>query len=753
MRAATLVALLALMVPSAGGSWGVGELMAQVSPVELSRVDFRGNFAFPRDSLSRAIFNRGTRCRSWLLWPFCKFGAGFSIDHRLLNGRELPGDILRLRSYYGSRGFKETRVDTVMVRPTENRVSLLFQIEEGRPVRVSTLSVLGLEGLEQLDLRADLPIREGDLLSTIDLDAARDSLIQRLQNRGYPRADVMRTSLVPADSPYEARVTFEVDAGPHAVFGPVTLVGNSELSDRVVRRMLPFREGQEYSRARRQEAQRNLYSIEMIQHVAIDEAVDPAGSLPDSVVPLQVTVTEGSVHRVRSGVGWSTSDCLNTEGRWTSRNFFGGARRLQIRARLSNLVSEQLHDGICYQSGVGDFGGLNWLVSADFSQPWIFNQRLALGASLFHERQSLQDVFVRQAVGLDLSLSRTVGPSTSLTFAYRPQLTQLEAAEVFFCTTFLVCTPEDISGLQDPNWLAPLAINLVRDRTNSLLNPSRGYQALLSVEHASNVTGSDFAYNRVFAGLTRYVEVRRGQIFAARIQAGWIGAGTFSLLGGGADIIHPQKRFYSGGANSVRGFAQNQLGPRVLTVAVDRVLFSVSETVGPPCTPGQVMDLTCDANPLTDEAFRTPRPTGGRVVVEGGLEYRVPLGPRVEAAVFADFGRVWAEEESGAPSSFEVSPGVGVRYLSPIGPIRVDLGYRFRGIEDLQVVTSQIRPFDPSRDDATDRIERSMGGEVETLDFVVLDELALLGPPVSFGPRDGFSLNRFQLHLSIGQAF
>ena len=122
------------------------------------------------------------------------------------------------------------------------------------------------------------------------------------------------------------------------------------------------------------------------------------------------------------------------------------------------------------------------------------------------------------------------------------------------------------------------------------------------------------------------------------------------------------------------------------------------------------------------------------MVVEGGLEYRVPLGPRVEAAVFADFGRIWAEAESEAVSRFEVAPGVGVRYMSPIGPIRIDLGYRFRGIEDLQVVTSQIRPFDPTRDDESDRITRFVNGTEETLDFVLVDELAVLGPPWPSAP-------------------
>ena len=93
-----------------------------------------------------------------------------------------------------------------------------------------------------------------------------------------------------------------------------------------------------------------------------------------------------------------------------------------------------------------------------------------------------------------------------------------------------------------------------------------------------------------------------------------------------------------------------------------------------------------------------------------------------------------------------------MRYLSPIGPLRVDLGYRFRGDERLQVVTSQIRAFGPD-DDAEDRISRSVDGQEEVIDYVPSGELALLGPLVSFGPSGGFSLRRLQLHFSIGQAF
>ena len=729
-----------------------GETSAQQGLTELSRVVFEGNQAFPEDSLSRTIMNRSTRCRTVLLAPFCALGVPFSVDRQFLNERELSSDIFRLQSYFSRRGYREVQVDTFVVRFPEKPARLVFRILEGEPLRVASIEIRGAAKIEGLEGFALLPLEEGEVLSSIDLSAARDTLIERLENRGYPRADVITLSRRSRSNPYLADVIFDIKPGPYAVFGPISLTGNVELSDSSIRKLLPFQEGMEYSSARTLEGQRNLFAIEMVQHVTIEEAVDPGGSVPDSVVPLQVRISEGEVHRMRAGFGWSTADCLNTESRWVSRNFMGGARRMQVRARLSNIMSETLYDPVCGQSAVGDFGGLNWLVSADFSQPRIFSG-FSLGSSLFFEKQSLQDVFVRKAVGLDLSLARILGSNNSLTFSYRPQLTELEAAEIFFCTSFRVCRPDDISGLQDPNWLAPVGVSLVRDKTNSLLNPSRGYQMVVDLEHASMMTGSSFEYNRLSAEIGTYEELGDQQVLAGRIRAGWVGSGNFNLSMGGVEVIHPQKRFYSGGANSVRGFAQNQLGSRVLTIDSPQLLLADPITGESPCTPSEIMELQCDANSLVDGMFGTPRPTGGQMVLEGGLEYRVMLASKFQGAVFTDFGRVWNSSELAESGDLEVTPGIGFRYLSPIGPIRVDVGYRFRESSSLQVVTPQIRPFDAARDRQDDKIRGLVNSTERIFDFVRMDDLALLDSKVIFDKVDGFSLSRFQLHLSIGQAF
>jgi outer membrane protein insertion porin family/translocation and assembly module TamA len=427
----------------------------------------------------------------------------------------------------------------------------------------------------------------------------------------------------------------------------------------------------------------------------------------------------------------------------------GGARRLQVRGRLANVLAEGLHEPFCPDAGVGVYGELNWLVAADFVQPWIFSPRNSLSIGIYGERTSLPDVFVRKAVGANLVLVRSLGRATPLSLSYRPQLSRLTAAEVFFCTSFLACAPEDIEVVQGANWLAPIGANLSTDRTDNLLNPRAGFRAAIDFEHAGSWTGSNYAYNRALGELSAYHGAGAANVIATRLRAGWIGPGEFELLEEAGDVAHPQKRFFAGGSNSVRGFAQNRLGPKVLTVSAEQLL--IADTVGgtPVCTIEEIQELTCDASGLDEDEF-TPQPTGGTRLLEGSLELRFPITPvAFEGVAFVDVGQVWDEEEALELGDLEWTPGMGVRYYSPIGPIRLDLAYRSQGVERLRVVTGQVEPCTASGEpgDPCEAIEGSSGPG-----FLRIGELALLGPTVPFGRGRSF-LERLQLHFSIGQAF
>ena len=719
---------------------------SQVGRTEVSEVAFQGNQSFPDDSLSRAIVTRETECRSVVFTPFCWAGADFALQRFYLPERDVPLDRLRLEAWYYQRGFREISVDTLTSLGEEGRATVSFIIDEGEPVIATRVEFEGGEGINEDGLLEGLPLQPGERLSILALDATRDTLERRLANRGYGRVNVLRRHLIPAVEPHTALVTFDIDTGSRVRYGPIMVSGNSELSEATVLNTLQFSTGDLYSRDEVQQGQGRLFGLDIIRSASVTSDFQ---SDPDSVIPITVNVVEGDAYRVRYGGGWTTAECFGVEAQWAARNFVGGGRLLQIRGRVANVLTPQFQNVLCPQGGTEEFGELTGTLSLDFAQPWIFSTRNSFSTALFIERQSLPDVFIREAVGVELALTRLIGPQTSFTLSYRPELSRLDAAEVLFCTNLLVCSPEDVSILQDANWLAPIGFSFTRNLANNILNPNRGYSVVLEVEHASQWTGSNFRYDRAIAEGTLYSGLGRSGVFAARIRGGWVGSGAFEALlltPGTFDLVHPQKRFYAGGANSVRGFAQGRLGPRVLTI--DPVRLLEPGTAGAGCNPSQLMDLSCDPASIKEGRF-VPRPTGGTRVLEGNLELRFPIGLNLEGVMFTDVGQVWGGRDEVDLSKLAVTPGVGVRYLSPVGPIRIDLGYRFREGEPLAVVTSQLEVFNPNVHEESERIR--IDGNV--IPYVRTNELAALKTSRLFGEASPLSLQRFQLHISIGQAF
>jgi len=714
---------------------------AQIPTPEIQNVRFDGNVTFPADSLAAAIVTQETECRSKVLVvPFCVLGVDFALRRAYLRTRELPRDQARLMIWYQRRGFLGVQVDTPTVVGGAGVTDVIFRIEEGRPVIADTITFLGVTGAGR-GILADLPLRQGDRLSTLALDATSDTIRRRLNNQGYAYADVLRRAFRPAADPYAAEVTFEIVTGPRVRYGRIDVAGLDNLELATVLRTIRISSGDVFSIDQLEEARGRLSALEIVRNASVVAGLNPE---PDSVVDVQVSLQEGDAYRMRVGGGWTTAECLNVEARWASRNFLGGGRSLQVRGRAGNVLAPEFGDVLCTQSGDGDFSTLTWLGSVDFLQPWIFSTRNSATASVFVERQTLPDVFIRRAVGFRAGLGRTIAPRTVLTGFYRPELSELDADDALFCTGFLVCSPDDIAALEGANWVAPVGVSLSQDRSDDLLNPRRGRRLSIEYETAASWTASDFRYARVVGEGAWYAPLTGSTVVASRLRGGWVSAGGFADLGDQSqDVVHPQKRFYAGGANSVRGFGQSRLGPRVLVTNPSDLTTPMADG-GAGCTPQQVVALTCDASALAESRF-DPQPTGGTRVLEANLEFRVGLATWLEMVAFGDVGQAWGTGESIALEDLEFTPGVGIRFPSPVGPIRLDLAYRFAGQDDLSVITTQLRPYDQIFDD----LDSCLGGDCTLTPWVVTDQLAALTGMVPFGSDSG----RLQFHVSIGQAF
>ena len=730
-------------------------LAAQPAREEIASLEFEGNEAFTDAELERAVLTRVSSCPFILSVTTCLLGIDWGRDRSYYSPRAVAYDVESLTTLYRAHGFRAIDIESRVERRDDASVAVTFVISEGVPFRVGSIELAGDSLPPGLDREGAFPIDVGDPLSFLLLQETTDSLTRRLRDQGYASAEVFNGYRLARGD--EAHVIYRVELGPRATFGPVRVTGNELVSAGVILERLPFREGELFRESRIREAQRNLHELDIVARAVVRR--DTARVQSDSVMPIVVEVVEGDAHRVRVDVGGNSAECLNFEGRWTSRSFFGGGRTLRARARVSNLLAPTLQSTVlCAQAGEGDYGRVNWLAGIDFNQPSILSPRTSLLAGIFAERQSLNNIYVRRGFGVEVGLSRALGGNSFMNARFRPQLNQLDAAEVTLCATFLACSPEDIDVLSGTRWLSPVALSVNRDETDNVFSPAHGYRALVDVEWADAITGSDYSYLRTVADGSLYRPVDSRTVFATRFRAGYIRPGGFvgrlsDTEGGRADIVPSEKRFYGGGANSLRGFAQSSLGPRSLSIPVEELLRRLGPSADPACTPEAVRDLTCDGTPLAASDLYQQRPIGGLATVEASAEVRFRLTDGLLGGVaFVDVGQVWRETVSFG--DVEWSPGIGLRYNTLVGPIRVDVAYSFRDREALQVVTSRIRPFVPGEDAAADRIDIAPAGEsAEYIDWVVSDNLALLDPKVLFGDEPGFSLRRFRLHFSIGQAF
>ena len=693
---------------------------------EVVSLQFEGNRAYSDAQLASAVATGQTRCTSTLFYfpfPFCPLtNWGFAHDRAYLDTRQLAADLLRLRLFYRRRGYRSVRVDTTVER-LDGRARVTFRVEEGDPVRVDTLRITGLqEAMAPERARELVPLSSGEPLDLTRLQSGENAIVTRLRDTGYPEAVVLREYFIPTDAP-GARVTLDVEPGPRTRIGEVAVTGTRSLSPAVIRQFLDVEEGDLFRQDRISEGQRNLYGLEAVQYANI---VSSGMTGSDSLYRLTAEITEAPMRRVRAGGGFTTTDCVQTEGRFVHRNLFGGARRFEASASFSNILARQFQGGLPCPGVSPDtvFQKLNFQFQVNLRQPYFLDGRNRLDASLFLGRESVPGLYVRNTRGGELSVTRRLRPRMNLSLAYRPELTSFgeASADVFFCVNFGFCTPGDIEAITQSRWLSPLRADWRYDRTNAPFSPTDGFYANLEAETAAGVTGSEYPYMRFVVDAADFSEVAGDVVFAVHLRSGLVeptGRGTFrqedGVLEAGVEVVHPRKRFFAGGPNSVRGFDQFLLGPTVLLLNANE--YCTGATTLEECVPG-----------LAPSAFEE-RPVGGNALIESSFELRWRTSEDWEVVGFLDVGELAAD--LGTIEAPVASPGVGVRFFSPVGPLRLDVGYDTSGAEELPVVAEFAQ-----------------------------SELLELGFPVRYdpighddpGPATEF-FRRLQVHLSIGEAF
>jgi outer membrane protein assembly factor BamA len=643
----------------------VAPLRAQDEPLIVRGLSFKGNHALDAMQLAAAI---ATTNSSWFARASLVRWIGLG-EKRIFDQLEFDRDVLRITLLYRKSGYMNVAVDTA-VRRTEKDIYITFLIDEGPPVILDSLEVLGLDSVAKPGVvTRDLPLRAGDPFSRILLDATSDTLVRRLRNQGYPDAIAFQ-SFERDKTDLSANAAVDLQTGPRSDVGGITISGTERTSPKVARSLLATRPGQQFSQEDLYRSQRNLYRSELYSFAAvgIDSATyDPAAES----VPLTVRVAESKPRRARGSVGYATDDCFRVGAGIAFRNFAGGGRILDINGRLSKIgvgapTDWGMQDGfLCSQLKPDTLGSseLNYSLAVSLRRPAFLSPHNTLTTTVFADRRSDYLVYLRQEVGAGLSLNRETLREAKLALTYSYTYGSTQASPASFCVSLLVCSSEDIAQLSSDQGLGALSASATFPSVNNPINPTRGHRTTVQATLSAQLLGSSESqqFVQLVANRAWYRTLSRQMALSFRLRAGamWAPLTSFNTLEE-TNYIPPANRFYAGGPNDVRGYQLNGLGPINYLIVNDTIAIDTTN-------PGNT--------PIPDGAI-SYSPIGGNTLVVGNVEVRMPspmLGRIFRWVAFVDAGVLWDRYQN--TPEVRVTPGVGIRLVTPLGPVRLDVGY------------------------------------------------------------------------------
>lgn len=646
---------------------------------EVRRLTFTGNTAIPDYILERGI---ETAQSDWAKRTFRIFGTAACLD-----SAAVTLSAARLRYHYEQRGFPAVRV-TPRITPLGARaVAVEFVIDEGTPMLIDSVSYEGLDDIpERAAILRSLPVTAGERFDIDSIEATRDLMTRRLRDNGYPVAEVLRSYDTDVDA-RRATVMYQAVPGPRSRIGAIEITvesrpgGETQIDPNRVRNMLGIREGQVYSETSLEGVKRGLYLTGAFR--TVDISIDSASLQDevDSLVTIDVSLSETELHVARVSAGWGNLDCLRAGGTYTDYNFLRSLRRLDVNARLSKVGVDPpfgFARGLCPSDVRNDplSDTLNYYVSATLSQAALFRLRIIPSLTLYSERRSEFRAFLRETpIGILGSAQQGVDGRLPMTWSYQLEYGRTTAQPAFFCAVFNVCEEAARSRLERLTRTAVLGWSATRNRANDVVDPTYGSVVRFDIRHSSTLVGSspDVEFNRVTTDAALYRGAFNGGSIVFRLRAGTVLGERLSISEGATSFIPLQERLYAGGPTTVRGFPQNELGPSIYLPDNFRIdtIPGTGDTLG-----------YFRADPGSGERVV---PTGGDNVVVANVELRLRsfVFPELaQMAFFVDAGQVWNRGRAGTGVNFRdirVTPGFGVRVFTPIGPVRVDVGYNGYG--------------------------------------------------------------------------
>lgn len=497
------------------------------------------------------------------------------------------------------------------------RKPALVEMKVTRGVR-TTLAGMTIEGLppEAADLAgteglASLGVVAGTPALAETVLNAENRLVVALAARGFPYALISLREARIDRRAHTLDVLVRVDAGPRTRFGDVIVEGNVEVDEQFILNRLTFARGEEFSPTRLEESRKALFASGVFSAVSLGWGKRDDVG-PDGLAPIHVMVAEGDMHSVGAGLKYSSVDGAGGRAFWENRNVSGRADKFRAELDVSELVST---GGISYRR-----------------PDWVgVGRNLLLDASADVDTLPAYDRFAAKiSAGVEHPFTRHLVGTAGLALEQDHVNSSAESDGTKHFT------------------LIGVPLGLRYDGSNDLLDPSRGHRMLLGLTPYVSVLGPSVLMLDILASESFYIPLSSShrEIWATRFSVG-------SVVGPSLGNVPADKRIYAGGGDSVRGYEYQFVGPL-----------------------RDVPDEDCDPDDDPDCEGRTHfKPLGGRSLLQVGTELRWKVTKTFGLVPFVEGAGVYESSYPDFKEDFQWSAGLGLRYFTIAGPIRLDVGF------------------------------------------------------------------------------
>lgn len=529
-------------------------------------------------------------------------------------------DVQILRFAYYNQGYVQARVERpqIFVTPDKKSIYITIRVEEGEKYHVGSVDFSGDLLFSRSELEEVIKIDGNDVFAYDVLQSDILALTAKYGDLGYAYANVIPRTLF-NDQDKKVDLMFEFDKGEKVYFGKINVVGNSKTRDKVVRRELKVVEGELYSETRRRESLENVQRLGFFDEVNFKTSVDPND---ETIMNVDIVVRERSTGQIQLGAGYGSSTGFTLQGSVNQINFLGKGQNLGANLNLS---------------GTGNFFRLS------FTEPYYKDTLWSVGFDVYQSSNTGRLDFDEEHLGGSVRFGHPIGEYTRAFVSFKYDKTKLSER---FDVDGKSITDRDIFPLETASGeTGAISGALEYDTRNDRMSPSKGIFANATYEYAGlaqlkyySLTGNVRFFKNIFWDVVWRNSLTYGQVGSLE-QGRPIPFNELYLLGG---------------PYSLRGYRIFRVGRMKFS---NKIYNDLQPTLG------------------DEEARRRAmRFFGGtqKAMYQSELQFPLIKEAGIMGVTFFDVG---AAEDELTADNFYADIGLGIRWFSPIGPLRFEWGF------------------------------------------------------------------------------